>query len=76
MRSRTVLKVLLGLVFAASAGCGRSTEETHLANLPPPSEEEIAKAKAKAKTIVMPKVRFGSSSMPRSEMTKTPTTPP
>lgn len=74
--SRTILKLILGAAFAAGAGCGsRSTEETHLANLPAPSEEEIAKANAKAKTIAMPKVRFGSSSMPRSEMTKTPTTP-
>jgi hypothetical protein len=73
MGSRSILKVLLGIVLSASAGCGSgSTEETHLADLPAPTEQAIAAAKAKAQKIVLPKTRFSSSGMTKAEKAEAP----
>jgi hypothetical protein len=79
MRTKWVVSVLWVVVFGlgAIAGCGGGqVEETHLANLPPPSEEEIAKAKEKAKTIVLPKPRFSSAGVSKTEKEAAPTIQP
>jgi hypothetical protein len=79
MRTKWVVSVLWAVVFGlgAIAGCGGGQDEkTHLANLPPPSEEEIAKAKEKAKTIVLPKPRFSSAGVSKTEKEAAPNIQP
>jgi hypothetical protein len=79
MRTKWVASVLSGVLFGlgAIAGCGGGKDgETHLANLPPPSEEAIAKAKEKAKTIALPKTRFSSAGVSKTEKEAAPTIQP
>ena len=81
MRTKWIVSVLWVVVFGlgAIAGCGGAEDgETHMAKLPPPSEEEIAKAKEKAKTIVLPKSRFSSVSagVSKTEKEAVPTIQP
>ena len=79
MRTKWVVSVLWVVVFGLGviAGCGGGQDgETHLANLPPPSEEEIAKAKEKAKTIVLPKTRFSSAGVSKTEKEAAPNIQP
>ena len=74
MRSRRVLSTICGMavVVGASTGCGSDpVGPTDLAQLPPPSQKVIDRAKA----VSLPKSppKFGSP--PRSQMV-VPTTPP
>lgn len=79
MRTKWAVSVLWVVVLGlgAIAGCGGGQDgETHLANLPPPSEEEIAKAKEKSKTIVLPKSRFSSAGVSKTQKEAVPTIQP
>jgi hypothetical protein len=69
MRSRNVVSTLYGVMFAlfVVTGCDNGSEgQTHIANLPAPSQEVLDAAKAKARPN--PRPRFGSP--PKSEMGK------